>query len=150
MMNRFFIVITVLAGLSLIFASATSRADEQGGVLIEERTSYREYALERYVEVYHNYTYELDEEGTDTWSLYDGTKPFKGDCEDFAFTLQHQVGAGSVYSVFRYSTGEIDHAVFVHLGLVWDLDGVVFELGAYADKRGRIQYELGSFSPELR
>jgi hypothetical protein len=139
--------------LSLILLSCVAqvaRADEQTGVLLPEPVDVRVDTLEKFSIVVNNYTYVADAVGTDTWRLIDGTQPFKGDCEDFAFAMQHLVGAGSVYSVYRYSTGDVDHAVFVHGGSVWDLDGIAMPVASYELQRGHVMFRLGDFSPESR
>jgi hypothetical protein len=139
--------------LSLILLSCVSsvvRAEEQTGVLLPEPVNVRTETFEKFQTVIDNFTYVDDEVGNDTWRLIDGTQPFKGDCEDFAFALQHMVGAGSVYSVYRYDTSEVDHAVFVHGGMVWDLDGIGMPLAAFEVQRGQVMFRLGDFSPESR
>jgi hypothetical protein len=139
--------------LSLIMLSCVSsvvRAEGQTGVLLPEPVNVRTETFEKFQTVIDNFTYVDDEVGNDTWRLIDGTQPFKGDCEDFAFALQHMVGAGSVYSVYRYDTSEVDHAVFVHGGMVWDLDGIGMPLAAFEVQRGQVMFRLGDFSPESR
>ncbi len=68
------------------------------GVVLPEH-NYKLDVMEKYILAVDNYTYVLDEEGTDVWTVYDGRVKFTGDCEDFAFTMQRMVGAGSVYPV---------------------------------------------------
>jgi hypothetical protein len=145
-MNRFYKIVVALAVVTLLF-SFGSKAE---GVLLPEPSNARQETFIKYVSLIKNYTYVSDPEGTDTWSLYDGTKPFKGDCEDFAFTMQYQVGAGSVYGVYRYGTGLVDHAVFVYAGMVWELDGLAYTLNAYHRDVGVVMYAVGDYTPELR
>jgi hypothetical protein len=137
--------------LSLIMLSCVSsvvRAEEQTGVLLPEPVNVRTETFGIFQDVFSNYTH-VDDVG-DTWRLIDGSQPFKGDCEDFAFAVQYMVGAGSVYSVYRYSTGQVDHAVFVHGGMVWDNDGIGMPVDSYEVQRGQVMFRLGDFSPESR
>jgi hypothetical protein len=56
---------------------------------------------------------------------------FKGDCEDFAFTLQKQIG-GDVY--FTYLNGTEPHAVLSLNGKVYDMDGIARPIKDYPGK----------------
>jgi hypothetical protein len=137
--------------LSLLVVSCFSNyatAAEQTGVLMEEPVNVREETFLKYQEAFGNFTY-VEDVG-DTWRLLDGTQPFAGDCEDFAFALQAMVGAGSVYSVYRYKTSAVDHAVFVHAGVVWDNGGVGVVLRKYEALYGHVMFRLGDYSPETR
>lgn len=69
-----------------------------------------------YYEALSNFTYVDDVE--DEYKVYSQIdSPFSGDCEDFAFTLQHQIG-GEVWAVSRNT--KVDHAVLVTKGYVYD------------------------------
>ena len=46
-------------------------------------------------------------------------KPFYGDCEDFAFTLQHQMGGDVWYVLLNYT---LPHAVLVKDSIVYDMN----------------------------
>ncbi len=63
-----------------------------------------------------NFTYKADShEGL--WNRFDSIdKPFAGDCEDFAFTLQLQIGGKVMYTKRWYGP----HAVLLKDGLVYD------------------------------
>jgi hypothetical protein len=56
---------------------------------------------------------------------------FKGDCEDFAFTLQKQIG-GDVH--FTYLNGAEPHAVLSLNGKVYDMDGIARPIKDYPGK----------------
>lgn len=63
-----------------------------------------------------NFTYEPDK--ADEWRIYDAIdKPFAGDCEDFALTLQKQIG-GDVWFVKHNTLGS--HAVLVKDDVAYD------------------------------
>ena len=62
-----------------------------------------------------NFTYVADV--GDSWDRYDPSKPFSGDCEDFAFSLQTVID-GDVYRV-KLNTGTY-HAVILKDGIVYD------------------------------
>lgn len=51
------------------------------------------------------------------WSRHNPLKPFSGDCEDYAFSLQSLIG-GKVYQV-QLDSGQ-SHAVLVKDGIVYD------------------------------
>ena len=71
--------------------------------------------LSVYDEAKQNFIYIEDE--ADEWLVYDRIdEPFMGDCEDFAFTLQKQIG-GEVWKVHVYG---IWHAVLLKDGFVYD------------------------------
>lgn len=65
-----------------------------------------------------NFTYVAEPRGQDKHLRYiTHTKPFSGDCEDFAFTLQAVIG-GEVWAVEH--SGSIKHAVLLSGGIVYD------------------------------
>lgn len=65
-----------------------------------------------------NFTYQLEPTGEDTYLQYTHyDNPFIGDCEDFAFTLQRELG-GQVWAVEH--DGPIKHAVLIKDGIVYD------------------------------
>lgn len=64
---------------------------------------------------YKNFTY-ISEKG-DVWTRHDIFKPFSGDCEDFAFSLQQRIG-GEVWAIFKDDGW---HAALVKDGWVYDL-----------------------------
>ena len=150
-MDRIFLMMVALAVGVLISFSVL--ASEQMGTPIPEKESYRIDTYKKYQIVLSNYEYVLDE-GTDNWRLLDGTKPFKGDCEDFAFAMQHLVGAGSVFPALTHTAARTqydpDHAVFIYAGMVWDLHGDVLGLAAYQAKYARIIWRYGDMTPELK
>lgn len=68
-----------------------------------------------YDEAKSNFIYVSDE--ADEWLVYDRIdQPFMGDCKDFAFTLQRQIG-GEVMKVYYKN---ISHAVLIKDGYVYD------------------------------
>ena len=65
-----------------------------------------------------NFTYVSDVPGAETYTAFtDITEPFYGDCEDFAFTLQKQIG-GDVWAMTH--TERVNHAVLIVDGIVYD------------------------------
>lgn len=69
-----------------------------------------------YYKALSNFTY-VDDVADEHKAFTRIDKPFKGDCEDFAFTLQLQID-GEVWAVSR--DGNVDHAVLVTNGYVYD------------------------------
>lgn len=155
MIHRIFYGIAAVAFGALIIQSAQSvELPVQMGTKLVEPINSRRETLAKYKVVISNYEYVLDEEGNDTWDLYDGTKTFKGDCEDFAFTLQAVVGAGSVHWVMTHadvnSNYVPNHVVFIYAGRVWELNGEVYDIANYQAKVGQILWDLGDISPEWK
>jgi hypothetical protein len=148
-MNRVFFIISAFA-LGCLISVSVMAEDKQTGVLLEEPVNARVETFGIFSAVFNNYKYVLDADGGDDWRLVDGSQPFSGDCEDFAFAMQHMVGAGSVYGVLRHNTMDLDHAVYVYAGIVWDLDGTALTLKQYEKERGLIMYRLGDFTPDLK
>ena len=71
--------------------------------------------FDKWHEARNNFRYIEDIEGE--WLVYDRIdEEFMGDCEDFAFTLQKQIG-GEVWKVHVYG---IWHAVLLKDGFVYD------------------------------
>lgn len=65
-----------------------------------------------------NFTYIEDAPGAETYTAFtDISQPFFGDCEDFAFTLQKQIG-GEVWAMTH--TDQVAHAVLIVEGIVYD------------------------------
>lgn len=65
-----------------------------------------------------NFTYVEDVPGAETYTAFtDISQPFFGDCEDFAFTLQKQIG-GEVWAMTH--TEQVNHAVLIVDGIVYD------------------------------
>ncbi len=62
-----------------------------------------------------NFTYKADIE--DEWNAYDIYKPFSGDCEDFAFSLQLVIGGDVTYVFDKYDR---PHAVLIKSGWIYD------------------------------
>lgn len=116
---------------------------QQGGRIVLINGSIKSTTAYLYKKVLSNFTYIKDTEGEDNWNVYDGNFPFAGDCEDFAFTLQYMVKAGSVflaYLNFDHDTPydgsqEANHAIFAYDGWYWDLSGKVYDL-EYFEKAG--------------
>jgi hypothetical protein len=152
MMNRVFLMIVAVAVGTLISASVLAK-DKQMGTLIPEKASYRMDTYQKYQIVLSNFEYVLDE-GVDNWRLLDGTKPFKGDCEDFAFAMQHLVAAGSVFAAMTHggvNPGFVpDHAVFIYAGVVWDLNGDALGIAEYQAKYAQIMWRFGDMTPDLK
>ena len=72
---------------------------------------------QEHFEALHNFTYKKDD-ASNSWVMYSTTiRPFKGDCEDFAFTLQNVIG-GKVRRVYDPKWGY--HAVLVKEGVIYD------------------------------
>ena len=143
--------------IALLLAVTLPADAKQGGVVLSEPINARMETWRTHREVYDNFTYELDAEGTDTWAVYDGNFPFVGDCEDFAFTMQRIVGAGSVYPVHLaapdFKEGDrvvSNHAVFVYAGMVWELNGSSLNIARYEETFGTILFRWGDKTPELR
>ncbi len=74
-----------------------------------------------------NFIYVADDESNE-WSRYDTDSEFYGDCEDFAFSLQQDIG-GKVYYTFLNKS--LPHAVLVKDGLVYDMDYNVVTVAQY-------------------
>lgn len=145
------VLIAAVAFVMLLIFTAPADA-KQGGFLLEEPKNARMETYLTYREVFKNYTYELDAKGTDTWAVYDGTKKFVGDCEDFAFTVQNIIGRGSVYKAYL-NVGEevmVNHAVFVYAGMVWELDGIPKNIQRYEAAGNIIFFRMGDITPERR
>lgn len=153
--KRMLLAIAVISAI-LIMSGGYAEA-KQGGLLIVEPINAR---METYIvhrKVFKNYTYELDAEGTDTWQVYDGSRPFVGDCEDFAFTMQYIIGKGSVYPAYLPTGEEVEgetvypnHAVFVYAGMVWELDGSTLNIQRYEQNDRHIFFRMGDITPELK
>ena len=77
----------------------------------------KDYSI--YNQAKHNFIYESDKD--DELRLYNRIdRKFKGDCEDFAFTLQKQIG-GEVWKVILTDESMYPwHAVLVKDGFVYD------------------------------
>lgn len=74
-----------------------------------------------------NFTYVPDI--ANEYKIYDRIdRPFSGDCEDFAFTLQRQIGGDVYYTFVPRETDKgiklIAHAVLVLNERVYDMEGV--------------------------
>lgn len=96
------LVVTVSALLLFLFI-------KYGSKTIEEEAFYAALG---------NFTYKLEPYGEDKHLRYTHhDKPFTGDCEDFAFTLQSALG-GEVWVVEH--KGDIKHAVLLANGVVYD------------------------------
>jgi hypothetical protein len=153
-MNRFIILMAAFAFAMLMTASVMSEEVQlkQTGTLLTEPINARLETWHKYQLVMSNYEYVLDE--TDDWRLIDGSKPFSGDCEDFAFAMQAIVGAGSVYPAMSHAGANPsylpDHAVFVYAGMVWELNGTVLDIARYQAQYAQILWEMGDITPELR
>jgi len=64
-----------------------------------------------------NFRYKREESGKNEWIAYESIyHPFQGDCEDYAFTLQKEIGGQVRYT--RLPSG--GHAVLVKDGIVYD------------------------------
>jgi len=62
-----------------------------------------------------NFTYKADV--ADEWLRYDSiSEAFTGDCEDFAFTLQHAIGGRVMFTASRSGP----HAVLEKDGIIYD------------------------------
>jgi len=151
-MNRVFLMIVALAVGTLIASSVQSA--EQMGTKLPEPDNARMETWVKYRLVLSNYEYVLDKKGADTWDLYDGSKTFKGDCEDFAFAMQHIVRAGSVFPAMSHDGANSkyvpDHAVFVYAGMVWELNGDVLNIGLYQARYAQIMWHLGDMTPDFK
>lgn len=153
-MSKIFLMMVALAVGALLSASVYSA--EQGGTLLEEPQNALRETQVKHMTAFLNFTYILDGDNPsgDTWNVYDGYKKFAGDCEDFAFTLQRMVGAGNVHYVMTYDSANIglipDHAVFIHSGVVWELNGQAYLLVDYQAQVGRILWHYGDITPELK
>ena len=65
-----------------------------------------------------NFTYESEADGKDEWLAFDSIdQPFTGDCEDYAFTLQNEIGGDVWYVVLP---GKRAHAVLAKNGISYD------------------------------
>ena len=151
---RTFFAAIAIALLLNVTAPANAK---QGGVLLGEVENTRMDVWKVHNAVTKNFTYELDEDGKDTWQVYDGAFKFVGDCEDFAFTMQRIVGAGSVFmavlptgNVEEDAEGRPNHAVFVYAGIVWELDGSSLRIERYEQGGRKIFFRAGDITPELR
>ena len=81
-------------------------------------------------QAFENFTYRPDR--SDEWIRYANVdKPFKGDCEDFAFTLQNMIG-GDVWYTFTHEG--IAHAVLVKDDMVYDTFYHITEKSEYPGK----------------
>ncbi len=109
-------------------------------------------ALRMHLEAIRNFTYKEDAPGGDVWDVFDISKPFVGDCEDFAFSMQRAVGAGSVYLVLTKDADPdvlADHAVFVFGGVVWDMEDN-YTIRGYEALGHRILFRVGDATPEIK
>jgi len=156
-MNRVFLMFVALAVGTLITSSALAepvQEEKQMGTKIAKPRDARIETWIKYQTVLSNYKYVLDEEGMDTWSLYDGTKTFRGDCEDFAFAMQALVGAGSVFPAMTHTGANgnyiPDHVVFVYAGMVWELNGEVMNIAKYQAKYAQILWYMGDVTPDMK
>lgn len=158
---RIIMIIAVMAFLTAIMTACQMTVYQQKpaveNVVIPKSESTVKDVFEIHDAVFANYTYKLDPEGSDVWTIFDTTKPFEGDCEDFAFSLQRAVGAGSVYVVYLYQDDEVDytvekpnHAVFIYMGIVWELDGTTHKASDYEIKYGKIFYSFGDIAPDWK
>lgn len=148
----------LLFSASLIFifviAASSFKANAAGGVVIPlpaEKTRVTTLAL--YKIALRNFTYESEPEGEDTWITYDGNFPFVGDCEDFAFSLQRMVGAGSVFIAYLDVKGvpyngsqKGNHAIFSYNGWYWDLSGKIYDLEHFLKKGNHIFFDIGDIN----
>ncbi len=155
MINKVFLVIAAMAFGSLVGHSVHSA--EQGGVKLPEPVNARMETWAIHRAVYKNFTYKLDKEGEDTWDVYDGNFKFVGDCEDFAFTMQRIVGAGSVFPAYLSSEDDVEgtrivsnHAIFIYAGMVWDMDGKSYNIPRYEQNGRQILFRWGDKTPELK
>ena len=65
-----------------------------------------------------NFTYKGELPGKDEWITYDSiNQPFTGDCEDYALTLQKQIGGNVWYVVLPDKRA---HAVLAKNGIAYD------------------------------
>jgi hypothetical protein len=72
-----------------------------------------------YNQAKYNFVYESDKENE--LRLYERVdKKFYGDCEDFAFTLQKQIGGDVWYVILNDKSYTQAHAVLVKDGVVYD------------------------------
>lgn len=85
--------------------------------LIASCQSHKDYAI--YNQAKYNFVYEADKENE--LRLYGRVdKRFYGDCEDFAFTLQKQIGGDVWYVILNDKSYTQAHAVLVKDGVVYD------------------------------
>lgn len=142
----------LLSFVFVVFNSFASTAIAQ--VPIAEKENYRLTAYYIHTEAFKNFTYVTDGEKleNDKWYIFDVNNLFEGDCEDFAFSMQYAVKAGSVWLVKTKDAGEamFDHAVFTYGGIVFELNGEIYTLKEYKDLGNSILYHLGSITPEQR
>ena len=127
------VYITCAIAFSLLFAHESNATD-------------RYSVLEVYKTLRSNFTYQHEE--VDSWDVYPVDTPFRGDCEDFAFSLQEAVGVGKVYLVER--NGVVDHAVYVYDKLIWDNGGVVYFPEQYTAMGYKVRYDVGEVYPFMR
>ena len=149
---------SIAIALLLIFTDPAEA--KQGGVLLPEPVNARMETWRTHREVYKKFTYELDHPTdlrVDTWNVYDGNFPFVGDCEDFAFTMQRMIGAGSVYFAYLPDGTEVEgqkilpnHAVFIYAGMVWELNGMAINIQRYESQGLYIFFRYGDITPELK
>lgn len=79
--------------------------------------------------LYSNFTFK--KEAIDSWDIYPIDKPVEGDCDDFAFSLQHSLGYGFVYLVDTKNDNKADHVVYVTGGYVFENDGNIYSVQEY-------------------
>lgn len=149
-----------LAIAALLIVAAPYVHAKQGGVKLAKTENSRMDTWVIHQDVMTRYTYELDhptDPNIDTWDVYDGNFPFAGDCEDFAFTMQAMIGAGSVYAAYlpdeNYVEGELmtpNHQVFVYAGMVWELNGMALNIQRYEQDGRMIYFRFGDLTPELK
>jgi hypothetical protein len=127
---------------------------KQGGVRLQKSENTRMDVWKIYNEVVEHYEYVYDDPKNDTWDLYDARYSFKGDCEDFAFSLQRLIGAGVVMSAMSHESANPsftpDHAVFVYAGMVWELNGHAVNIARYQAKYAQILWHRGDLTPEMK
>lgn len=149
----FFAFIAIALLLSVTAPAHATNSDKR----LHEDPKLRFTVLALHQTTVKNFTYKEDPAGTDDWAVYDAIKPFAGDCEDFAFSLQRLIGAGSVFLAYNVEGGEIDgqriypnHAVYIYAGLVWMMNGQVIAVRKYMVDGRHIFFQYGDITPEQR
>ena len=133
-MNRFFGVVTALAGVALLLVSMGSKAEE--GIDMEDMYTLYEIAGENFTET--------PIEG-DRAYYHDVTKPFTGDCRTFSLSLLASAAGGLVFYT-ESDHDEFADTIYINHGYTWGCHGIVYKLQDYPEvilpKLGYIKWGL--------
>ena len=119
------IVVSILAGLSLLFVGLTAKADG-----IEDVYTLHETAMENF-----NRIYEYEQQA----NAHDVTKPFTSNCRDFALSMLSTAKEGNVFYEANKEHAVYANMIYTNYGYVWGCDGKIYEMAGYA---GNVLFNL--------